>query len=66
MENNSGFDPWIVDADWEQVERERKVAKQIKADTGADYIRLSIVGVHVPHVHVHLIPRFLHDKPIAD
>jgi len=46
--------------------RAKEVAKQIKADTGADYIRLSIVGLHVPHVHIHLIPRFAHDAPIAD
>ncbi len=46
--------------------RAKQITKQIKADAGADYVRLSIVGLHVPHVHIHLIPRFANDKPIAD
>lgn len=34
----------------------KKIAKELKEKTGADYIHLSIVGKDVPHVHVHLIP----------
>lgn len=44
----------------------RKLARQLKEQTGADYIQLSIVGKDVPHVHVHLIPRKLDDtKPLV-
>ena len=39
----------------------RKLAIQLKEETGADYIQLSIVGKDVPHVHMHLIPRKLDD-----
>ncbi len=39
----------------------KKLAKDLKEQTGADYIHLSIVGRDVPHVHIHLIPRKLGD-----
>lgn len=39
----------------------KKIAKDLKEKTGADYVRLSIVGKDVPHVHIHLIPQFLKD-----
>ena len=35
----------------------RHLAKELKERTGADYVRLSIVGRDVPHVHLHLIPQ---------
>jgi histidine triad (HIT) family protein len=37
----------------------KKITKDLKQKTGADYVHLSIVGKDVPHVHVHLIPQFL-------
>ena len=40
----------------------KKIAKELKEKTGADYVRLSIVGKDVPHVHVHLIPQFFKDS----
>jgi histidine triad (HIT) family protein len=39
----------------------RKLARELKDKTGADYIQLAIVGKDVPHVHIHLIPRKLDD-----
>lgn len=41
----------------------RHLAQELKEKTKADYIQLSIVGADIPHVHVHLLPRFLKDKP---
>lgn len=41
----------------------RHVSRQLREEIGADYIQLSIIGTDVPHVHVHLLPRFLKDKP---
>ncbi|MDO8548309.1 MAG: HIT domain-containing protein [bacterium] len=35
----------------------KKLARELKEKTRADYIQLSIVGKDVPHVHIHLIPR---------
>jgi histidine triad (HIT) family protein len=35
----------------------RRLAKELKEKTAADYVQLSIVGKDVPHVHMHLIPR---------
>ena len=34
----------------------RKVAKAIEKSVPCDRISLSIIGLEVPHVHVHLIP----------
>lgn len=42
----------------------RTHAKQLKEETGADYVQLSIVGRDVPHVHVHLIPRMFDDNEV--
>ncbi|HCR52437.1 TPA: HIT family protein [Candidatus Kaiserbacteria bacterium] len=39
----------------------RKMARELKEKTGADYVQLSIVGKDVPHVHAHLIPRTFGD-----
>lgn len=33
----------------------------IKEGFGCDYVQVSVVGKDVPHFHVHLIPRYLHD-----
>ncbi len=41
----------------------RHVAQELKEKMKADYIQLSIIGTDIPHVHLHLLPRFLKDKP---
>ena len=43
----------------------KKIAKELKQQTGADYVRLSIVGKDVPHVHIHLVPQFMKDAVSA-
>ncbi len=40
----------------------KKLAQQLKQETGTDVVKLSIVGTDVPHVHIHLIPFYLKDK----
>lgn len=40
----------------------RKIAQELKDRYSADYVKLSIVGKDVPHVHVHLVPMKLSDK----
>ena len=40
----------------------KQLAKQLKAEQGADYVRLSIIGKDVPHAHIHLIPTRLSDN----
>lgn len=42
----------------------RRLAPELKAQTGADYVMLSIVGKDVPHVHIHLIPRMFDDTSV--
>lgn len=37
----------------------KKISKDLKAEYGADFIKLRIDGRDVPHVHVHLIPQKL-------
>ena len=41
----------------------RHIAKELKEEYKADYVQLSILGADVPHVHIHLLPRFFKDKP---
>ena len=43
----------------------RTLAKELKEKYGADYIRLSMVGKDVPHVHIHLIPQKFSDSVAA-
>jgi histidine triad (HIT) family protein len=43
----------------------RHIAKDLKEQTKADFIELSIIGVDVPHVHIHLFPRFFKNKTAA-
>ena len=43
----------------------KRVSKELIEKYNADYIRLSIVGKDVPHVHIHLIPQKLSDKAPA-
>lgn len=43
----------------------KKLAPKLKAEHGADYVRVSIVGKDVPHAHMHLIPQKISDKTPA-
>jgi histidine triad (HIT) family protein len=40
----------------------KHIAEELKREYRADYVRLSIVGVDVPHVHIHLIPKKFSEK----
>lgn len=40
----------------------KKLMGVIKEAMSADFIALSVVGIDVPHFHVHLIPRYFNDK----
>ncbi|MBW6442162.1 HIT family protein [Patescibacteria group bacterium] len=39
----------------------KDLMKAIKECLNADYVCLSVVGVDVPHFHVHLVPRYFND-----
>ncbi|MCA9485882.1 MAG: HIT family protein [Nanoarchaeota archaeon] len=39
----------------------KDLMKTVKKSFNADYIVLSVVGVDVPHFHIHIIPRFKND-----
>ncbi len=39
----------------------KKMMTAVKQATKADYVVLSVVGTEVPHLHIHLIPRFHQD-----
>lgn len=39
----------------------KKIIQAIKQGLSCDYVQVSIVGEEVPHVHVHLIPRYFND-----
>jgi histidine triad (HIT) family protein len=35
----------------------QELAIKLKSEYSADYIELKIIGIDVPHTHIHLIPR---------
>ena len=37
------------------------LSKKLKDEYSADFVRVGVVGVDVPHVHVHLIPQKMHE-----
>jgi histidine triad (HIT) family protein len=41
--------------------RAKELMSAVQKGTGADFVALSIVGVDVPHFHIHLVPRFRND-----
>jgi histidine triad (HIT) family protein len=62
--------PWFVDMPDELSDKlfrnAKKLSQKLKKDYEADYIRLGIVGIDVPHTHIHLIPLKLSDKNSLD
>ncbi len=44
----------------------KAVAKKLKEEYQADYVRLGIVGTDVAHVHIHLIPLKFSANPHLD
>jgi histidine triad (HIT) family protein len=51
--------PWIQDVTPEDLhhmmDKVQEIIKRMKSE-GADYVKVSVVGVDVPHFHIHLIP----------
>lgn len=41
--------------------RAKKLMIAMKAGLGCDYVQVGVVGKDIPHMHIHLIPRQLHD-----
>ncbi|MFA4941587.1 MAG: HIT domain-containing protein [Patescibacteria group bacterium] len=41
--------------------RAKELMKTIKKAMNADYVVVSVVGIDVPHFHIHLIPRNFND-----
>jgi diadenosine tetraphosphate (Ap4A) HIT family hydrolase len=35
-----------------------RVARALKQAEGAEHVYLAVIGHHVPHLHVHLVPRY--------
>src|SRR3989338_158213 len=40
----------------------KKLMRVIKESMVADFVALSVVGIDVPHFHIHLIPRYFNDN----
>jgi histidine triad (HIT) family protein len=59
--------PWFIDLPEnlsnKLFKNARTLSLELKNKYEADYIRLGIVGIDVPHTHIHLIPLKLKDKP---
>ncbi len=43
----------------------KKIMLSLKTAYSADFVQVSVVGNEVPHFHVHLIPRHLHNPSEA-
>ncbi|MEX2368880.1 MAG: HIT family protein [Candidatus Paceibacterota bacterium] len=56
---------WIQDVPDELTShlfvKAKDLIKAQKAALGCDYVQISVVGKDVPHVHIHLIPRYFDD-----
>ncbi len=42
-------------------QKAKQIMKAVKTATGADFVTLSVVGIDIPHFHIHLVPRFQND-----
>ena len=40
----------------------KKMMKAVKEAMSADFVALSVIGIDVPHFHIHLIPRYFNDN----
>jgi histidine triad (HIT) family protein len=40
----------------------KKIMLSLKISYRADYVKVGVVGNEVPHFHIHLIPRHLHNQ----
>ncbi len=41
--------------------KSKELMPVIKKALGADYVAVSVVGLDVPHFHIHLVPRYFND-----
>jgi histidine triad (HIT) family protein len=62
---------WFQDMPDEEADKlfraARKIARELKEKYGADFIKLRIDGMDIPHVHIHLLPqKLLAQKPAAE
>lgn len=48
---------WEVEDFGEYFEAVRKVALLLKEKLGARWVKMMVIGIDVPHAHVHLIPQ---------
>lgn len=57
---------WIQDVPPELLgkvfTRVPSIIKSLKEAVGSDYVQLAVMGLHVPHFHIHLIPRQFGDN----
>ena len=56
---------WMYDVPDEVLSKvfvkSKYLMKSLKESMKADYVALSVVGVDIPHFHVHLVPRYKND-----
>ena len=43
-------------------ENAKKLMEAVKEAMSADFVALSVIGIDVPHFHIHLIPRYFNDN----
>lgn len=57
---------WIQDMPDELIAdifiKAKEIIKGIKGGLNCDYVQIGVVGKDIPHVHIHLIPRYFNDE----
>ncbi len=57
---------WMTDVPDEELaylfQTAKKIMKGLKTAMNADFVSLGVVGVDVPHFHIHLNPRYFNDR----
>lgn len=43
------------------MKESKKIVTAIKESLNADFVALAVVGIDVPHFHLHLLPRYFND-----
>ncbi len=53
---------WVWDVKEDYSIAANKIAKALKKTFTTDYVVSFVMGDEVPHAHIHLVPRFSHDR----
>lgn len=56
---------WDVEEYCEYFQKVKEIALLLKEKLGAEWIKMSVIGIDVPHAHVHLVPNYKKEPKFA-